>query len=110
LLFLLAVLAVISLLFSVAGFKKPEVLRSSEVQPLYFPGIISGISERGHPKSQVGGRSVALRRRRNNALHQNIYSEPASPGAANAGNLCRPTCTLLLSPVSWAWNRGVSTA
>ena len=48
--------AVIPLLFrcylTAAGFKKPEFLRPSEALPLYFSGIISGISERGHPRSK----------------------------------------------------------
>jgi hypothetical protein len=59
LLFSFAVFAVIPLLlaavfrcyFAAAGFKKPEFLRPSEVLPLYFPVIISGISERGHWRS-----------------------------------------------------------
>jgi hypothetical protein len=35
-----------------AGFKKPEFLRPGEVPPLYFPGIISGISAL-HPMGET---------------------------------------------------------
>jgi hypothetical protein len=35
------------------GFKTPEFLRPGEVRLLYFPGIISGISEHGHPRSKA---------------------------------------------------------
>jgi hypothetical protein len=70
-----AVFAVIPLLlpavfrcyFATVGFKKPEFLPLSEVLPLYFPGIISGISERDHPRSKSacdGLRSVAAARMR----------------------------------------------
>jgi hypothetical protein len=57
LLFSFAVFAVIPLLLAAVfrcylaagGFKKPEFLRPGEDPPLYFPGIISGISECGDP-------------------------------------------------------------
>jgi hypothetical protein len=43
-----------SLFFAPAGFKKPEFLRLNEVRPLYFPGFISGISERSAASKSVG--------------------------------------------------------
>jgi hypothetical protein len=57
-----------------AGFKKPEFLRPGEVPPLYFPGIISGISERGHRRSNLARDRVALRGCGKNALHQGLLS------------------------------------
>jgi hypothetical protein len=60
LLFSFDVFAVIPLLLAAVfrcylvgeGFKTPEFLGPGEVPLLYFPGIISGISEHGHPRSR----------------------------------------------------------
>ena len=40
--------------FGTAGFKKLEFLRLSEVRRLYFPGFISGISERSEALKSLG--------------------------------------------------------
>jgi hypothetical protein len=46
---LLLLAAVFRCYLAAGGFKKPEFLRPGEDPPLYFPGIITGISECGDP-------------------------------------------------------------
>jgi hypothetical protein len=51
-LFSLLLAAVLRCYLVAVGFTKPGFLWPGEVSPLYFPGINSGISERGSRKSE----------------------------------------------------------
>jgi hypothetical protein len=58
---LLLSVAVLRCYLGAAGFKTLEFLWPGEVPPLYFPRIISGISERGHRRSRsITGRAAVL--------------------------------------------------
>jgi hypothetical protein len=87
-LFSLLLAAVFRCYFATAGFKSPGFLRPSEIMPLYFPGIISGISERSHTRSKSprdGSRSAAAAK---NALHQVMWVLTATLRHIHFRTLC----------------------
>ena len=99
--------AVVRCYFALARFKKPGFLRQREVPPLYFPGIISGISERrGRDRGFAG---VALDRHLLIGKFARSSSSAPSSYRRKAGIHCSialavdgwaPTCLTELSP--WA--------
>jgi hypothetical protein len=91
LLFSFAVFAVIarcfSLFFCTVGFKKSEFLRLSEVPPLYFPGFISGISERSEASKSLGW--------------VERYARPAQHGSQTNARIIAPPKQGLATTIKW---------